>query len=471
MAKTAISLKSVSEKTILKNLYDFVKSHKDSAKWIDYLESSSGVTIMELIASYGYFKFYHEVMMARESKLETAIMKSSIIELAFNRGLLLAPTHTGKVSLTIRSFVDTVITRGAVLGSLSDYDVIAAMSVSAKSGVSTTIPCYIGHLNEFKKTMYGFGPFSKIVFNLQDKYIAEEFESFTVNNKKVGLLSDLNYLTQYGNDFCVRRVRDNEVRIYSGNGFLGYKHEGTSEIVYNCISYGDDLTTKMNVTPNLKFEAILDNYTVTGLPENYMSKNQIKGMAAYYPLDGRIVQDKDYEIAVTKYFPNHVRDVFAYNSDPNEEIYIIMKKSQLGDTIREVLSDMDKEEIQTMIDTRRGMGIQVFYHWYKESEGIEFNIDVQIKSENIYAGMGNDVNGFFNSMLFKFARKDTTYYSKDFASQISSYFEFPVYDRSNKTVTLSKYQFFKKITINITPIDNDYIYMDSELETMKLLSE
>ena len=461
MAKTAIALKSVSEKTILKDLYNFVQAHPDGAKWKDYLESSSGTTIMELLASYGYFKFYHEVMMARESKLETAIMKSSIIELAFNRGYLLAPTHTGSMTLTFIARSNYIITRGAVIGTLSDYNIFIANSMTCTKGTEYTVECYLGHLNEFESTVIGFGPFEQLVYNTKDKYIAPEFERFTVNNKEVGLLSDLNYLTQYGNDFCIRRVRDSEVKIYSGNGNLGYMHKGTSELKYQCLSYGEDLETKMALNPYILIDCTLVNYATKSLPDYSVDKAKIKGSAVYYPLDGRIVQDRDYEIAITKYFGGVVADVFAYNSDPNEEVYIITNDD---------FTETDKKEIEDMIDLRRGMGIQVFYHWYKKSQGLNFNINVQIKSENIYSGISEDVNGFFKTMLYKFAKQDTTYYSKDFASQISSFFEFPVYDRSNKTITLSKYQFFKSIIINITPIDNDYIYMDSELENMKLMS-
>lgn len=459
MAKTAISLKSISEKTILKDLYDYVQSHPEESKWIDFLESSAGTTIMELIAAYGYFKFYHEVMMARESKIETAIMKSSIIELAFNRGLLLAPTRTGHISVTFKAEGNYTLLKGTSIGLSSDYDVILGSSLMCKKDTEYTVECYLGHMNEFEETMYGFGPFSQKIFNTQDKYVASELEELTVNGSEVGVLSDLNYLTRYGNDFCIRRVRDNEVRIYTGNGNLGYMHEGSSEVKYRCISYGDDLQNKMSVTPNLTILSNFISYSIISYPDYSMKKDKIKGLAAYYPIDGRVVQDKDYEIAINKYFGGIVKDAYAYNSDPNEEVYVITTSG---------IVEGDKQAIADMIDNRRGLGIQVFYHWYTVDEGKDLEVDVAINSKNIYTDMNTEIEGFFDNLLFKFPRKETVYSSKDLASQLSAYFEFPVYDRSNLEVTLGGTEFFKSITINVIPIENDYIYMDDDIQKLKI---
>ena len=536
MAKTAISLKSVSEKTIVRDLYEFVQSHPEESKWIDFLESSAGTTIMELIAAYGYFKFYHETMMARESKIETAIMKSSIIELAFNRGLLLAPTRTGHISLTFMAEDNYTLLKGTSIGFMSDYDVILLSSVMCKKDTEYTVECCIGHMNEFEDTMYGFGPFSQKIFNTQDKYIASELEELTVNGSEVGILSDLNYLSKYGNNFCVRRVRDNEVKIYTGNGNLGYMHEGVSEIRYQCISYGDDLQNKMSSTPNLTITSNFISYSIISYPDFTMNKDKIKGLAAYYPIDGRVVQDKDYEIAINKYFGGIVKDAYAYNSDPNEEVYVITTENVV---------DGDKKAISEMIDNRRGMGIQVFYHWMTINEGKELSIDVAINENNIYSNITDDITGFFESLLFKFPRKEIVYSSKDLASQLSSYFGFPVYDRSvdeikirnyldetglsvaeidvngnitklreigekftfykddvihtvvkestevniiklvttiktlgigdsvtysenGKTFTLGKTDFIKNIQINVQPIENDLLYMDEDIQKLKL---
>ncbi|MBF0512407.1 MAG: hypothetical protein HQL13_08820 [Candidatus Omnitrophica bacterium] len=229
-----------------------------------------------------------------------------------------------------------------------------------------------------------------------------------------------------------------------GNGSLGWFYTGTNNAyIYKCYTYSDDIAENLTHAPQMVFDSIINSYVVDQYPGYFPQKEEIRGAALYWPMDGRISGELDYENFVAKYFGGVVRDVYSFNSDPNQEIYILKEDSFTSGNLH---------DIQELIDRRRAHGIQVFYHVLALSSGRTlthaFTVDTLHYSEFLVLGLQD----YLDSKCFKFSRETKTFNTVKMASELSSKFGVPFYPADSNTFTLTNIEFVSQILFNLSKV-------------------
>lgn len=441
-----INTNSLSFEDIRSDLIRYILSHKADDRWKSFQESSAGNIIVELIAGLGAYRSYYDLMAERESNLETAITPAAILEHAADRGLLLSPTNSGHIYVQIRVNADTKVLTGDQVGMLSDYELYAyeVFNIDSITELKNTpasnlidiktsslfknevyvIDCIVGHMNIFEETVNGFGNFNEFDFFLKDEMAAIEFESLIVNEKSVPMQSDLNYLEANKGEFVLRRMLPREIRIYSGNGILGYADLAAKEFTYKVLSYGRDLQFKLDgSTPSIQINASLLAREVKSTPDYEIDIEKVRGIARYYPIDGRIVTDQDYMSAISKYFDGSIHDVYSYNSDPNQEIYLLM---------REDSTEGDIKEIKSLINSKRAMGMKINYYTVRASEGKHLTCNFKIYDGDYTASVVSFIQKYMDNKKFTFLRINKSLSTWDYAAELSNFLGITI--KATKTI-------------------------------------
>jgi len=436
-----INASSLSYEQIRQDLLDYVSSKPDSQKWIDYLESGAGITITDLIAGLGSFHAFKQLMRRQESYLDLAQLESSIIELAFNRGFMLAPTDTLKVDITFTTNSTVQIDAEDIVASGVDFLVYSTEAKIIAPATPTVVTCACGNLQDFSQTLTGLDEFQTFSFIFDNKFGANAFESLTFNGTlSVPMLSDLNYLQTYGNDFVLRRMLPNEVRIYVGNGVLGWYNNAITSVQYKILTYNDGMfPTSIELTSLIDGE--IDSFDRVQEPVYGMDKDEIRKTATFYPIDGRIVTNADYEHVIMKYFGGVLRDVYSYNLDHTQQVYLLTE-----DSFSEILH---LPQIETMVDQKRGAGILVAYEQKAVVDGLDFILNLTVDEEFFYEGLATSVQEFLDAKLYTFWRTAETLTTQKFAIELSAEFEIEFHPADSQTLDMEEDDFLKIILLTI----------------------
>lgn len=128
MANFIISPLAISFDSIKNNLQTFAQSLAADRTWQDFYTSSTGETIIEIIAALGAFYAYHFIMGRRESYLPVAENYSSVVGLAQNNGYSCYRGNNIKGQLTVlpKKLTQTItIHKWDRIGQYGEYDIIA----------------------------------------------------------------------------------------------------------------------------------------------------------------------------------------------------------------------------------------------------------------------------------------------------------------------------------------------------------
>ena len=437
-----INIRSLSEEEVRKDLERHVSKLPDS--WKDFYSASTGQSILEMIAALGAFSSYHKTVTRLESNIETAVTEQAVLELAADKGVMISPSNSGKLLLTVRFHSKTTVVRGNMVGSLSDYELYSLETFTVEEGQDYTFPVLIGHLNSIVENISGFGNFDTHRFLLKDKYASRDFESLIIDTDSVSLVSELGHSTEIENTFNLRACYPGEIRIYSGNGILGYANPVASTLRYNVISYGIDVEAKMNAPVSIVLNGSLLSKTTLSAPEYYMTIDQLKGYTRYSSVDGRIVTDTDYKTSLIRHFGGSIEDCYTYNSDPNQEVYLILKDEA---------TEANIEEMRKMLDSKRGLNIRVNMYITKKEDGLVFSCSLTVPTVNFYSDLMLDINKYLETRYFRFFYNRMDYTSSDLASELSAYFGFPFKSPELSSISIKSMQFFRKIEVEIIPKD------------------
>jgi hypothetical protein len=433
-----INNQSLSFEAIKADLIAFVQAKPDNQKWKDFTSTGAGTTVIELLATVSTYKAFQDLVERRERYLGTAQFKTSIQELAFNRGYMQAPTLAATITVTFNPVTDGSITIGDIIGTYGVYQLIAYENKTYLTGVINTILCVVGNLHVATNSVSGIPDFQQYTYTFSDTYIASQLEMLLVDSTPVDLLSELNYLRTVDGNFFLRRVVDNAVKIYSGNGVVGYTNSLASSMSYRCVTYG---TVGLDSNLSIDLDVTVTGWEFSSSPSYNLSTEELRATAIYYPLDGRIVQDRDYESIIMKYFGGVLVDVRSYNTDPNQEIELLVE-STLGST--KLL------EIQALVDSKRGQGIQVFYTQRVLSAGYSLTLNFTLPSyyftnENV-ALVRSYLDGLYLNRFFK---ESTIISSFELSVDITKRYSFPLYANSDQRLTFAAGDWVKEITVNI----------------------
>ena len=143
-----ISENAVSFTELVKELTNYLKSKPEYKKWKDLFESSTGQTLIELIAGYGSLMSYRLAKARQESYLVTANSRTSLISQAETLGYSVYRGYPPKLSITFSPTIYTYIDTLEIVGTYEGFDVVAIKSGSFSVGSTYTIDLVIGYYRE-----------------------------------------------------------------------------------------------------------------------------------------------------------------------------------------------------------------------------------------------------------------------------------------------------------------------------------
>lgn len=148
-----ISNKAISYKELLNELVNYLKSKPEYSRWKDFFESSTGQTLVELIAGYGALMSYRLHKARAESYLKTANLRSSIISQAESLGYSVLRGYPPAVEVTFIPSADITYNKFDIVGSYESYDLIVDKDVVYYAGSQYTERFYISKVNTLSLTV------------------------------------------------------------------------------------------------------------------------------------------------------------------------------------------------------------------------------------------------------------------------------------------------------------------------------
>jgi len=81
-----ISPRSLSFDEVKTDLLTYIQSRPDYSRWQDFMSSSAGTIVVEILAGLGVFNSFHAIATRRESYIDTALLRSSLLNIAIMLG-------------------------------------------------------------------------------------------------------------------------------------------------------------------------------------------------------------------------------------------------------------------------------------------------------------------------------------------------------------------------------------------------
>lgn len=382
--------RNLSPVAIAQELQDAVALLPDGESWEDYFEGGTGRTIIELIAGSQAIKNHYNLMRVREGTLQYAKLDSSVTELAINKGVYRPPAKSHIIEITFNALSSGWLNRGNVIGAYKNYDVIVYETAEYIFGRENTVKVTIGKREEFTKTILDAEEFYQQDIKALYKYLGSEFQSLSINNEEVILVDEeLNLYDDRLADSCVRLTYEGFTRLVFGDGVIGRKLEVNDELVFNFISYGDDLIENFKVDA-MSFGTFADAAEILSMvtlrkATPYIDKETLRKIAIRNSVDGRWVQTQDYQNGILREFGGYIADVIVKDDYPAENITILPKEDYLTPTVQ--------ADLEALIENKRGNAvlIDLVYLDPYSDQRLELIFNVQY--------IGTDTEEFLDSII------------------------------------------------------------------------
>lgn len=447
---TPIQNTSISFEAIKQNLMDWVKNKPDGYAWSDWFDTNDGTIIAEWIAGLAVFSKVSDTMLMRENSLDFAQLDSSVFELAFDRGLLVSPAAAPVLTLSLTTPLGSqvLISPGDLIGTQGNYELY---SLEGKTlGLVDTLDVAVGHMNVYTPGFSTLGQFATFEVPTQDKYIAAQLETFSADGQSITLLSEPDNVGGFNNGFLLRRVLPGQVRIYVGNGVMGWWSPSVRSITYSCLSYGNDILASGNYTPTISINAQLTAFVQTQAPSFDPDAETIRAIARYYPMDGKIVRDEHYSAVIRKYFGGVLYDAVALNTDPDEVVYLLPNPN-FGFGTPQGTSLLN--QISALVDSKRMLNIQVLYNVLDPAAGQVLSMVLTVPKKAYSYELQTQINQLTAAQVNQFARSITTLSASGIANQLSARFGV-TFTPTDPTVslTLKPTDFLQSFSVGLSPV-------------------
>lgn len=239
---------TVSFAEIKQGIIDFIKSKPEFQRWKDFFESSSGTTMIELLAGVSVYNVFQAVSNRREVYINHALLLSSVIGLSQGLGYSASRGTNTHLTLNVLPNQTTSISQFDSVGSVNDVAIIALEDRALTSNVADTISVAIGNL----KTQ-------TVVVNTSDVAIFR-FTATDISEDIQLLLND----SEVPFDKFVRELENDKYLVQTnplGGVDISYLNSGA----FNYIS-GDLLQVKYIASANTAFvnsDLVFDFGTIT----------------------------------------------------------------------------------------------------------------------------------------------------------------------------------------------------------------
>lgn len=429
------TLRDVSD--IRRAIISYVAAQPDEVRWNDFYAAGAGQIIIDLIAGFGGFDAYNADMVLRELGQSTAVLGSSIRQHAFNKGIIEGPSDTLELELQyqVAPGQHVVIAEGSMMGRMGDYEIYSLENIDTLTDF--TVRAAVGFLEEITQT-FGSQALSTISLDLEREFVANRFERLVIDGVEIALRNDPADLTQLGSNFVLRQLTPYLAQLYIGNGSLGWYDPNAVSLTYHYLNYGREIETIMALAPaTLLTGASLVRYTVVKRPTFGLDKQQLKALISFYPLDGRIAQDRDYEGVILSRFGGVVSDVYSWNADPDQQVKLLAKSG--------FDSAIHLPEIIELVDSKRMLNINVDYSVVAAVDGASLTVQLVVPESDYqsYMAQASAVSAYLASKTLKFVRSADVLAGRnvirahDVAVDLTDRFNLRFYPKADSSVTLA----------------------------------
>lgn len=166
---------SASFSEIRDDILEFLESAPDADKWKDFFASSTGQTVVDMIAGLGTFLTYNSTVARRESYLRFAENESSNIAIAQTLGYSSFRGRNPVINVNVTPNTSGLLERFFVIGSVGDKDLILTEDVIVNADTPIDLECIVGNLAEEEITVEGDGPLS---FRFTQDDVSEDVRVF-----------------------------------------------------------------------------------------------------------------------------------------------------------------------------------------------------------------------------------------------------------------------------------------------------
>lgn len=135
---------TVSNSQIKIDIRTFIDGKPDSEKWKDFFDSSTGQTVIELLAGILTFITYNNVTARRETYLAYSKVRSSMLGVSQNLGYSVFRGQCTYLSLTVNPTSSISLSKYDVIGSVKDKDLVIAEDTILVTGIPITINTIVG---------------------------------------------------------------------------------------------------------------------------------------------------------------------------------------------------------------------------------------------------------------------------------------------------------------------------------------
>lgn len=143
-----INPRNLSFDRIRSDLIAYVKSRPDYERWKDFLESSSGTVLIELIAGLGTYNSFHATHARREAYLPQVWLYTSAINIAAMLGYVVNRVDAPRIDLTFNSDIAVSWDRMSPIAYYNDTPISIYSTTSFVYG-SNTVSCFMGEWRQY----------------------------------------------------------------------------------------------------------------------------------------------------------------------------------------------------------------------------------------------------------------------------------------------------------------------------------
>lgn len=436
LSDLTVNARSISFDQIKSNLKTFIQNnYADVLK--DWYRSSTITIAVDLAATIGTYLATKWLFARIEHFRDFCKLESSLIEHSFNRTLLIPPGRAAEVIIVFKNTSQETINidKADVIGVCGEYSVYALDAVSVDFGKTGKVTGVVGNMHIKEEQHAGLQEFSHLEYDKPEELIGIQLEEFVVNGEPVELFSDRSFFDTPGNEILLRRLAYTSIKIYFGNGAIGWWKTGIANTRYRFLSYKKAVNNVIgNLTPLVEMDVISTDWTKasTGL-----DIEKIRAISHYYPVDGIIRHDVHYEGVILKYYDPYILDVYSCNSDPMQEVYIIKRPDWY--------KDHHTGKIKQLVEHRRGPAIPVRYHLFTVDDGLEFKPIFKIHQAYYSEDLVEKIKKQLKTWCFRFMKDYVTIDSSVLSAFISSELKVPIVSGSEIKLSLKPHQFLKTV--------------------------
>lgn len=315
---------SVDFESIKAQLEAHIKGRPDDDTWSDFVTSGAGQTIVELLAGLGTMLSFHSIGARRESSLEYAQLRSSVISLANNLDYPVNRRSSPRMTLTVNNSTGASISfdKTTPIGTYNNQPV-SVLSAKTFSRRGENCRSGIGAMERIYLRLYYEFPYHRILVTGTNIDNDPDREAIPSSNYK------LNVLTVNGNDVSLHKFSENLVKfdgegykdrviikthpdgvlLLFGNGVIGRSLNQNDQVLFSYVEASPVISetiispSSINLESGLQVTAV----TVDSLGSDGDSLEKIAFLApAYHSSKRRMVTESDYANIMMSYSGNLV---------------------------------------------------------------------------------------------------------------------------------------------------------------------